>query len=109
MKYHLLGQRPSLEVSVTSVGVVCVTVSPEENFSHLVRDLVGEESRKQSIHGLNSCKCQFVSVTPSITDKTGQKPQLGSLILPAEYQALFAAYFHPLHIAEGMTTALFLK
>lgn len=76
MKYHLLGQRPSLEVSVTSVGVVCVTVSPEENFSHLVCNLVGGESRKQSIHGLNSCKCQFVSVTPSITDKTGQKPQL---------------------------------
>lgn len=85
MKYHLLGQRPSLEVSVTSVGVVLLRFLLGRTLVTLpVCDLIGGESRKQRLHGLSSCTCHFAPVTQSVTDKTGQKPQLGSLILPAD-------------------------
>lgn len=92
MKYHLLGQRPSLEVSVTSVGVVVLHFLLGRTLvTWPALDLVGGESRRQNLHGLSSYTCQFISVTQSVTDKTGRKPQLGTLILPAEYQALFAS------------------
>ena len=79
-------------VSVTSVGVVCV--------SWAAHSLSGGESRKQSLHELSSYARQFVSVSQSVTDETGQKPQASPLILLAEGTKLSLPHISPRYTVE---------
>lgn len=59
MKYHLLGQRPSLKVSVTSVGdgLCCSFSGGRTSVPWPVHNLAGGESRKQGLCELSPRIC----------------------------------------------------
>lgn len=95
MKYHLLGHRSSLEMSVTSVGVVWVVVSPGQNMS-LGQFVIwlGEslESRSSWADLLPMLVCSCL--TKCYWQGWPEAPAGPFDLAGVEDQALFATYSH---------------